>query len=273
MCEVFPRTFGVKASRNCTTVSCENHRDVSSSARRKRPCHAWRSRSCARVRRAPVQRSHRPDGRGGTEARAREHDRAAFTSGRFSTSAPASAARRSRSAGGAALVTAIDSSDSLLHEARRRAVEQVVKVNFLRGDAHALEFKARSFDVVVCLGVLLSTRDWRQCLAETCRVADRLVIFDYPSATSAAFIHANLRRLFRSGTYRVLTRGAIEQALERSHFRIRSVHRQCVMPMWFHRAIGSAPVHVPARGLLRSPGAAQGARLAGHHLRRAIAVA
>jgi len=142
-------------------------------------------------------------------------------------------------AGGAALVTAIDSSDILLHEARRRAVDQVVKVNFLRGDAHALEFKARSFDVVVCLGVLLSTRDWRQCLAETCRVADRLVIFDYPSATSAAFIHANLRRLFRSGRYRVLTRGTIEQALERSHFRIRSVHRQYVMPMWFHRAIGS----------------------------------
>lgn len=142
-------------------------------------------------------------------------------------------------AGGAALVTAIDSSDLLLTEARRRATEQVVKVNFLRGDAHALDFKARSFDVVVCMGVLLSTRDWRQCLAETCRVADRLVIFDYPSATSASFIHAGLRRLFGHGQYRVLTRGAIEQALARSHFRIRSVHRQYVLPMWFHRAIGS----------------------------------
>ena len=142
-------------------------------------------------------------------------------------------------AGGAALVTAIDSSDVLLNEARRRAAEQVVKVNFLHGDAHALDFRARSFDVVVCLGVLLHTRDWRQCLAESCRVADRLVIFDYPSATSAAFIHSSLRRLFRGGSYRVLTRGAVERALDRSHFRIRSVHRQYVLPMWFHRAIGS----------------------------------
>ena len=142
-------------------------------------------------------------------------------------------------AGGAAFVTAIDSSDMLLKEARRRATEQVVNVNFLHGDAHALDFKARSFDVVVCMGVLLSTRDWRQCLAEACRVADRLVIFDYPSATSAAFIHASLRRLFHSGEYRVLTRSAIDKALARSQFRVRSVHRQFVLPMWFHRAIGS----------------------------------
>lgn len=142
-------------------------------------------------------------------------------------------------AGGAALVTAIDSSETLLNEARRRATEQVVKVHFLRGDAQALEFRPRSFDVVVCLGVLHTTRDWRQCVAESCRVADRLFIFDYPSAMSTAAIHVALRRLFRRGPYRVLTRRAVEQALERSHFRIRSVHRQYVLPMWFHRAIGS----------------------------------
>ena len=142
-------------------------------------------------------------------------------------------------AGGAAHVTAIDLSEALLAEARRRAAEQVVKVNFLRGDAHALDFKSRSFDVVVCMGVLLSTRDWRQCLAEACRVADRLVVFDYPSATSAAFIHSGIRRLLGRDVYRVLTRGAVEQTLGRSHFRVRSEHRQYVMPMWFHRAIGS----------------------------------
>ena len=142
-------------------------------------------------------------------------------------------------AGGAAFVTAIDASEELLAEARRRAAEQVVKVKFIKGDAHALDFKPRSFDVVVCTGVLLNARDWRQCLAEACRVADRLVIFDYPSSTSAAAIHSLIRRLTGRPGYRTLSRSEVDEALQRSNFRVRSVHRQFVMPMWFHRAIGS----------------------------------
>jgi len=142
-------------------------------------------------------------------------------------------------AGGAAYVTAIDSSEDLLNEARRRAAEQVVKVNFIKGDAHALDFKPRSFDVVVCTGVLLNARDWRQCLAEACRVADRLVIFDYPSSTSAAAIHSLIRKLTGRRAYRTLSRREVDEALMRSNFRVRSVHRQFVLPMWFHRAIGS----------------------------------
>jgi SAM-dependent methyltransferase len=140
---------------------------------------------------------------------------------------------------GAADVTAVDSSGALLNEARRRAAAQLVKVDFVQGDPHALQFKARSFDVVVCLGVIQNARDWQQCLAEACRVADRLVIFDYPSSTSVALLHAGVRRLLRRQPYRVLGRKAVQHALQRSQFRIRSVHRQFVLPMWFHRALGS----------------------------------
>ena len=38
------------------------------------------------------------------------------------------------------------------------------------GDAHALDFPDRSFDVVVSLRVLMHTPNWRRCLAELCRV-------------------------------------------------------------------------------------------------------
>lgn len=163
-------------------------------------------------------------------------------------------------AAGAAYVTAIDSSETLLNEARRRAAEQVVKVNFLPGDAHALDFKSRSFDVVVCTGVLLNARDWRQCLGEACRVADRLVIFDYPSSTSTAAIHAVLRRFTGRRSYRTLSRREVDEALARSHFRVRSAHRQYVLPMWFHRSIGSRRFtawledHFDRMGLLKAFG-------------------
>ena len=42
-------------------------------------------------------------------------------------------------------------------------------------------FRDRSFDVAVSLRVLMHTPRWRSCVAELCRVADRLVIVDYPS--------------------------------------------------------------------------------------------
>ena len=52
---------------------------------------------------------------------------------------------------------------------------------FAAGDAHALAFADRSFDAVVSLRVLMHTPDWRQCLAELCRVARERVVFDYPA--------------------------------------------------------------------------------------------
>ena len=145
---------------------------------------------------------------------------------------------------GGAKVTAVDASEEMLTVARRRATEAVVSVTFQWGDAHALTFADRAFDVAVCLRVLMHAPDWRQCMGELCRVAERLVIFDYPSATSVAALHSVTRRVAhaagaRSEAYRVFSHGTIRQELARSGFSIRSVHRQFVLPMQFHRAIRS----------------------------------
>ena len=145
---------------------------------------------------------------------------------------------------GGARVTAIDASEEMLAVARRRAQEQGVSVDFRVGDAHQLDFKDRSFDVAVSLRVLMHTPQWRDCIAELCRVSERLVIFDYPSATSAALLQALTRRVVdaaggRTEPYRVFTHRSIVKALDESGFRIRSVHRQFVLPIQLHRAIGS----------------------------------
>ena len=145
---------------------------------------------------------------------------------------------------GGAHVTAVDASEQMLAVARRRAEEQSLRVKFVQGDAHVLDFKNGSFDVVVSLRVLMHTLQWRRCLAELCRVTDRLVIFDYPSATSVALVQAVTRRVVqavggRTEPYRVFTDRTIARALEPLGFRVRSVHRQFVLPMRFHRVIGS----------------------------------
>jgi len=160
---------------------------------------------------------------------------------------------------GAAKVTAVDASEQMLAVARRRAAEHGVTVRFLTGDAHALEFKDRAFDVVVCLRMLMHTPEWRRCIGEICRVADQLVVIDYPSAHSAALLEAMTRRVKhalggRTEAYKVFPDRTIADALDKAGFRILNVHRQFVLPIQFHRAIGSRRFTEMSEALLKRTG-------------------
>lgn len=146
---------------------------------------------------------------------------------------------------GGANVTAIDASEPMLDMARARANEQGIRsITFGLGDAHALVFPDRSFDVVCCLRLLMHTPRWRVVVAELCRVANQLVIVDYPSATSVALVESLARRAahafgVRTEAYRVFTYRTMADAFARNGFRIRSVRRQFVLPIAMHKAIGS----------------------------------
>jgi 2-polyprenyl-3-methyl-5-hydroxy-6-metoxy-1,4-benzoquinol methylase len=143
-----------------------------------------------------------------------------------------------------AIVTGVDASEEMLGVARRRAVEEGLAITFDGGDAHALAFPSRAFDVVVSLRVLMHTPGWRTCLAECCRVADRLVVFDYPAARSLAVIQAASRRAagalgVNTEAYRVFRDRTIATTLADQGFAIRATHKQFVLPIAFHKAIGS----------------------------------
>ncbi len=143
-----------------------------------------------------------------------------------------------------ARVTGVDASEPMLAVARQRAAVERVDAQFQHGDAHALAFADRSFDAAVSLRVLMHTPDWRRCVAELCRVAERFVVIDYPSAVSVAAIESAARRFTHAlgahnEPYRVLLPRAIAGALGASGFRVRSVHRLFVLPIAAHKAIGS----------------------------------
>jgi SAM-dependent methyltransferase len=147
-------------------------------------------------------------------------------------------------AGAGGVVTGIDASDQMLAIAKERASAEHVDVRFLRGDAHALEFPDRSFDMAVSLRVLMHTPRWRVCLDELCRVARALVVIDYPSAHSPAALQAVGRRLLHAAgmstePYRVFFDHEIANAFLENGFRIRSAHRQFVLPIALHKTIGS----------------------------------
>jgi len=145
---------------------------------------------------------------------------------------------------GGAQVTGVDASEEMLGIARQHAAEQGVSARFLPGDAHNLDFHDRSVDVAISLRVLMHTPNWRRCVAELCRVADQLVVVDYPSAMSFALIESLVRRVThalgaRTEPYRVFSHRSIVDAFTRNGFRVQSVHRQFVLPIAFHKAIGS----------------------------------
>jgi ubiquinone/menaquinone biosynthesis C-methylase UbiE len=143
-----------------------------------------------------------------------------------------------------ARVTGVDASAEMLRVAKERAAASGLSLTFDVGDAHRLGFPDRSFCAAVSLRVLMHTPDWRVCLRELCRVADDRVVFDYPAACSAAAVQAAGRRVLAVfgrpvESYRVLRARAVRHAVEACGFRIEQEHRQFVLPIALHKAIGS----------------------------------
>jgi ubiquinone/menaquinone biosynthesis C-methylase UbiE len=153
-----------------------------------------------------------------------------------------------------AVVTGVDPSAEMLAVARRQASDTGLPVRFDVGDAHRLEFGDRTFEIVICLRVLMHASDWRQCVAELCRVSNQLVILDFPSTSSFALAQAICRRVvhrfgMRTEPYRVFSRSTLARALKHAGFRIRAEHRQFVLPIALHKAIGSPWLSTRTRSL------------------------
>lgn len=158
-----------------------------------------------------------------------------------------------------AVVTALDASEQMLAVARRRASDERARVTFALGDAHALDFPDRAFDAAVSLRVLMHAPEWRVCLAELCRVADRLVVFDYPSRSSVARVQALWRRAVsalgvRTEAYSVFSDREVADALAQCGFQVRARHRQFVLPIVLHKALGWRRFTVASEALLKRVG-------------------
>lgn len=158
-----------------------------------------------------------------------------------------------------AIVTGVDASREMLSVARTRAADAGLSIEFSEGDAHALPYADRTFDAVVCLRMLMHVPDWRKALSELCRVSGHVLLFDYPARSSAAAGQAMWRKAaLRFGrnveAYRVFSHADIARELDRHGFRIVSVHKQFVLPIALHKAIGSTGLTRGLEGILARVG-------------------
>ena len=158
-----------------------------------------------------------------------------------------------------AVVTGVDPSEQMLAVARERAKAEGQAIAFRRGDAHALEFPDGVFETVISLRVLMHSPHWRDALLEMCRVASRRLIVDYPSSRSVAFWQSGARRLLaplgvKTEPYRVFSDAEVTAALASFGFRVRERHRQFVLPIAVHKAIGSRRLTTAVETLLDRAG-------------------
>jgi SAM-dependent methyltransferase len=155
---------------------------------------------------------------------------------------------------GGARVTAIDPSPRMLAAARERAAAQSVHITFRIGDAQGLDFADRTFDVSVALRLLTELGDWRLAIAELCRVTERLVIVDYPSSRARSLLGGGRSS---NGAGAGPTDRSVADAFVAAGFRVRSMHRQFVLPRALHDAIGSRRFTVMVEGFFEWVGASK----------------
>lgn len=101
-------------------------------------------------------------------------------------------------------LTGLDLSPAMLQIARDRARELGRDVELREGDAHALPYKAASFDTVVCTFSLCNIPDYRHAITEMHRVlrpGGLLVLADHVASTNRGWLA--VQRLLEKLTFRL----------------------------------------------------------------------
>jgi SAM-dependent methyltransferase len=122
---------------------------------------------------------------------------------------------------------------------------------FRASDLLKLPFPDRSFDVVTAFRLLTHVQQWKELVAELCRVADRAVVVEYPDVRSWNVLYTLLfpwKKRIEGNTRTFLRFKPREVAAElaRHGFGRPAIRRQFFVPMVVHRALSRRGI---SRGL------------------------
>jgi ubiquinone/menaquinone biosynthesis C-methylase UbiE len=151
-------------------------------------------------------------------------------------------------------VTVLGSSHSCSE--RLQGLIEAGAISFKVGNLIELPFAERSFDCAVSLRLMSHCTAWPTLIAEMCRVADRSVIFDYPSWYSTNFLTPLLFSIKRklegnTRTYRIFTRRELVREFHKHGFRVAKLNKQFFFPMGIHRALKSKSLSAAIEGVAR----------------------
>lgn len=140
-------------------------------------------------------------------------------------------------------VTATDLSKEMVAVARAKCGAGSTDVRFSINDVRALGYADRVFDSVVSSRMLMHVSEWRDAIAELCRVTQRCIVIDFPPRYSFAGLDAWLKRRRPPGPdnprqpYQTFSLREVRQELMRHGFRVVVHKRSHVLPTLLHRKI------------------------------------
>ncbi|MDA0989879.1 MAG: methyltransferase domain-containing protein, partial [Verrucomicrobia bacterium] len=130
---------------------------------------------------------------------------------------------------------------------------------FIASDPMALPVADRQFDAVLSFRLLAHVQAWPQLIAELTRVADRMVIVDFPTSSGLNLISPLLfklkRRIEGNTRHWEMYRGPeVIDAFRQAGFRLEASYKEFFLPMVFYRILRCKPLTVAMEAGFRTVG-------------------
>jgi ubiquinone/menaquinone biosynthesis C-methylase UbiE len=137
-------------------------------------------------------------------------------------------------------VISLDSSAEMLRVAQVKAQTEGLALVPILCDAGCLCFPDNMFQCAISSRVLMHLPDWKHAIAELCRVAQSLVVIDFPPKMSFAGTDSLFRKFKRvllrdTQTYRAFSVTDMKREFQKHGFQISENNRDYFLPIAFHR--------------------------------------
>lgn len=142
-----------------------------------------------------------------------------------------------------AKVVACDASSEMLNVLQEKLRNENLQIKV--GDAHKLEFGDGSFDCAMSFRMLMHVLDWKQALAELCRVSKDWVVVDFPPRRGFLFfapVWHKISSLFKKDVqaYHTISISQVRSEFTRNGYEIVSLDPGFFLPVVVHRTINAA---------------------------------
>jgi ubiquinone/menaquinone biosynthesis C-methylase UbiE len=122
------------------------------------------------------------------------------------------------------------------------------KCKFVCSSMFELPFADASIETLLCFRLITHCNEWKQLIAELCRVAQDSIIIDYPTSKSLNAISSGKLFSFKkklegnTRSWRLFSRKELETEFQKNGFQCKVEKKEFFLPMVLHRTMRCPPL-------------------------------